>query len=133
MHASCDCYAIPSRACFSLIILLKPSDASSNCYAIQSRAVIPTTPQCCILRLLRNPKPQCFSLIILLKPSDASSNCYAIRSRASARYKNKNEHSVFQVNLTLSARSYFCITWFKQDTGIEPASSAWEANILPMY
>lgn len=21
----------------------------------------------------------------------------------------------------------------KQDTGVEPASSAWEANILPMY
>jgi hypothetical protein len=28
--------------------------------------------------------------------------------------------------------SYF-LNYEKQDTGIEPASSAWEADILPMY
>ena len=35
--------------------------------------------------------------------------------------------------ISLSSFYSYILNYKKQDTGIEPASSAWEADILPMY
>lgn len=63
-------------------------------------------------------------LVFVIKNSFYSWNC---------RVFNDMISKIMTQNMTAKKKSPETGTFAKQDTGVEPASSAWEADVLPMY